>query len=94
MADGSSNAVLVREYYAPVMLGTILATFLFGVNTSQSVTYLNYRRNDPWLTQYVSCSFPSSRCADGAMQGHGGRLAHDVRAASWLQLVHALVLQR
>ena len=54
MADTSSDAankLLVRDYYAPVMLGTLLATFLFGINLNQFVSYLNYRRNDKWLTQ-------------------------------------------
>lgn len=55
MADSPSsdaaNRQIVREYYAPLMLGTIFATFLFGVNLNQFVSYLNYRRNDRWLTQ-------------------------------------------
>ena len=54
MADGSSDAsnnLIVREYYAPVLLGTVFATFLFGVNLNQFVSYLNVRQSDRWPAQ-------------------------------------------
>lgn len=57
LGDVDTNLV-ARMYYAPVLFGHILATFLFGVNCNQFVCYLSYRRNDSWLTQYVPCSFP------------------------------------
>ncbi|KAH9840186.1 uncharacterized protein C8Q71DRAFT_893313 [Rhodofomes roseus] len=54
MVDSSGVAadeLLVREYYAPVFLGTMFSTFLYGVNLNQFVSYLGYRGYDAWLTQ-------------------------------------------
>ncbi|KZT67162.1 hypothetical protein DAEQUDRAFT_729399 [Daedalea quercina L-15889] len=52
---GSSEAPekLVRDFYAPVLLGAVFSTFLFGINVSQFVKYATYGRQNPAWTHFI-----------------------------------------